>query len=172
MNEQTIWNYLIGKIGNPFGVAGLMGNLKAESAMNPQNLQNSYEKKLGHTDVSYTKAVDNGTYKNFVHDAAGYGLAQWTYWSRKENLLKFAKAAGKSIGDLGMQLDFLYKELSEGYKGILDVLKNAKSVREASDCVLTKFERPADQGESARRKGQSTEKRTTINSQERRRKQK
>ena len=83
-----------------------MGNLYAESALNPKNLQNSYEKKLGHTDESYTAAVDNGTYGNFVRDRAGYGLAQWTYWSRKEALLAFARSKGRSIGDLEMQLDF------------------------------------------------------------------
>ena len=31
--EKTIWLYLIGKIGNAFGVAGLMGNLYAESGL-------------------------------------------------------------------------------------------------------------------------------------------
>lgn len=148
MNEQKIWDYLINKIGNPFGVAGLMGNLYAESGLNPQNLQNSFEKKLGYTDKTYTEAVDSGKYTNFEHDSAGYGLAQWTYWSRKANVHDFAKRAGKSIGGLGMQLDFLYKELSEGYKGVLETLKNAKSVREASDCVLTKYERPKDQSQS------------------------
>lgn len=50
MNEQTIWNYLIGKLGNPIGVAALMGNLRDESNLNPQNLQNSFEKKLGYND--------------------------------------------------------------------------------------------------------------------------
>lgn len=83
-----------------------MGNLYAESGLNPQNLQNTYEKKLGYTDAVYTAAVDSGKYQNFVHDSAGYGLAQWTYWSRKQNMLNFARAAGKSIGDLEMQLDF------------------------------------------------------------------
>ncbi|NNJ28679.1 phage tail tip lysozyme [Lacrimispora defluvii] len=124
-----------------------MGNLYAESGLDPQNLQNSYEKKLGHTNASYTQAVDAGTYDNFINDKAGYGLAQWTYWSRKQNLHNFAKDAGKSIGDLQMQLDFLAKELAEGYKGVLEALRTATSVREASDCVLTKFERPADQSE-------------------------
>ena len=93
-NEERIWNYLIGKGLSSAGAAGLMGNLFAESALNPKNLQNSYEKKLGYTDDSYTVAVDNGSYDNFVHDSAGYGLAQWTFWSRKENMLTFARAAG------------------------------------------------------------------------------
>lgn len=147
-NEEKIWNYLKSKGLNDYGIAGLMGNLHAESGLIPTNLQNSYEKKLGFTDTTYTNAVDNGTYNNFVKDSAGYGLAQWTYWSRKQNLLDFAKSKKASIGDLEMQLDFLYKELSEGYKTVLNVLKTAKSVREASDVVLLEYERPADQSEA------------------------
>lgn len=149
MNEKRIWDYLLGKIGNPFGVAGLMGNLYAESGLRPDNLQNTYEKKLGMPDASYTAAVDNGSYTNFIKDSAGYGLAQWTYWSRKQNLLDFAKERGASIGDLDMQLDFLMKELA-GYSSVLKTLRTATSVREASDTVLTKYERPADQSEAAR----------------------
>ena len=41
-NEEKAWNFLKGKIPNDFGVAGLMGELFAESGLNPQNLQNSY----------------------------------------------------------------------------------------------------------------------------------
>ena len=58
---------------------------------------------------------DNGTYKKFGTDSAGYGLAQWTYHTRKKALLAFAQSKKKSVGDLGMQLEFLYKELSESY---------------------------------------------------------
>lgn len=36
-NEKAIWDYLYGKIGNAYGVAGLMGNLYAESALRPNN---------------------------------------------------------------------------------------------------------------------------------------
>ena len=145
-NEEKIWNFLYGKIGNSYGVAGLMGNLKAESGLLPNNLQNSYERSLGYSDASYTAAVDSGKYTNFVRDSAGYGLAQWTYWSRKENLLKYAKSKGTSIGDLTMQLEFLWNELSSGYSSVVSTLKSAKSVFEASNAVLLKFERPANQG--------------------------
>lgn len=134
------------------GIFGLFGNLYAESGMKPGNLQNSSEKKLGLTDEAYTAAVDSGNYKNFVHDSAGYGLAQWTYWSRKEAMLAFHQAKGASIGDALTQAEFLYKELSEGYKFVLSVLKTAASIREASDAVLLQFERPADQSEAVRKK--------------------
>ena len=148
---EQIWNYLIGAGYNKFGAAGLMGNLYAESGLNPANLQNTYEKKLGMTDEQYTAAVDAGTYGNFIKDSAGYGLAQWTYWSRKEALLNFVKAAKASIGDLETQLAFLVKEIS-GYTAVASALKNAKSVREASDVVLLQYERPADQSESVKQK--------------------
>ena len=58
---EKIWNFLISKGLNECGAAGLMGNLKAESALNPMNLQQTYERKLGHTDASYTAAVDADT---------------------------------------------------------------------------------------------------------------
>ena len=145
MNEQIIWTYLGKIIENDYGVAGLMGNLRAESGLNPKNLQNSFEKKLGLTDDEYVKQVDNGIYTNFVYDKAGIGLAQWTYWSRKQKLLDYAKKKNKSIGDLDMQLEYLCEELSKSYPTILSALKNAKSVREASDIVVLQFEKPADQ---------------------------
>lgn len=151
MNEKRIWDFLMEKIGNPCGVAGLMGNLYAESGLNPINLQNTYERKLGMTDEAYTKAVDSGKYKanSFIHDSAGYGLAQWTYHARKEKLLDFARKRKASIGDLDMQLEFLWKEL-QGYKGVLKALCEAKSVRKASDAVLTQYERPRNQGETVK----------------------
>lgn len=151
-NEKRIWDYLTGKGLSPAGAAGLMGNLYAESGLNPQNLQNTYEKKLGYTDAAYTAAVDSGKYQNFIHDSAGYGLAQWTYWSRKEGLLAFAQAAGKSIGDLETQLGYLFKELSESYKTVLSTLKTASDVKTASNSVLLNFERPADQSAAVQNK--------------------
>ena len=102
MSSKIIWDFLKKEGFSDFGVAGLMGNLDAESALRPNNLQDTYSRSLGLSDAEYTARVDNGTYTKFVHDEAGYGLAQWTYWSRKENLLNYAKSKKKSIGDLEM----------------------------------------------------------------------
>ena len=151
-DEEKIWNYLRERIHNDYGVAGLMGNLYAESGLRSNNLQNTYEKRLGMTDEEYTAAVDDGSYTEdkFIRDSAGYGLAQWTFWSRKENL--YQRKGYKSIGDLDMQLDFLWWELSTGYKGTLQALQSASSIYEASTVVLTQFERPADQSEAVRQR--------------------
>lgn len=145
---KFIWDYLLKQIENPYGVAGLIGNLHAESGLNPKNMQNSFEKKIGMDDDTYTAAVDCGAYGKFATDGCGYGLAQWTYKTRKAQLLEYKN--NRSIGDLEMQLQFLMKELSTNYKGVLNGLKIAKSVKEASDLVLTKFERPKDQSESVK----------------------
>ena len=59
--EKTIWDFLYGKIGNAYGAAGMVGNLYAESALRPTNLQNTFEQKLGMTDAEYTAAVDDGS---------------------------------------------------------------------------------------------------------------
>ena len=150
--ERKIWDYLFGRIGNAYGAAGLMGNLFAESGLHPNNLQNSYNKKLNITDEEYTRLVDDGNYPEFIADKAGYGLAQWTFWSRKQALLDFAKDRGVSIADLQMQLDFMWKELNDSHPAVLIVLKEAKSVREASDAVLMWYEKPADQSEAVQAK--------------------
>ena len=151
-DPKKMWDYFKSKGLSDAGVAGLMGNLYAESSLNPKNLQNSYEKKLGYTDASYTAAVDNGTYTNFVHDSAGYGLAQWTFWSLKQDMLNYIKAKNKSIGDLDAQMEFLAYELSTQFKSVWSVLCTTNSVKEASNAVLLQFERPADQSVSVQDK--------------------
>lgn len=151
-HQTTIWNFLMEKIGNEYGVAGLMGNLYHESGLNPKNLQGTYERSLNMTDTTYTDGVDNGTYNNFVYDSAGYGLAQWTYWSRKKALMDYRNEVGSSIGDIVMQLEFLYHELVTSYPSVLNVLENATSIREASNKVLFGFERPANQGVAVQNK--------------------
>ena len=148
---QDIWNYLVKKIGNEYGAAGMMGNIYAESRLIPNNLEDYYEITLGMTDEEYTRKVDNGKYKDFIYDSAGYGLVQWTYYTRKGCLLKYAIDHKKSISDLNMQLDYFWKEMTQDptyYNKVLSVLKKAKSVQEASDVVVLEYERPVDHGQN------------------------
>jgi hypothetical protein len=68
-------------------------------------------------------------------------------------MLTFHTKKGKSIGDLNTQLEFLVHELTTSYKNsVWEVLKSAKSILEASNAVLLKFERPADQSTSVQNK--------------------
>lgn len=153
-NSEKIWNYFAEKGLNDYGIAGLIGNLDCESGLNPKNLENTGNTKLCMSDDEYVAAIDSGRYtkEQFIYDRCGAFLAQWTYPTRKKALYEYAKSKNVSIGSLEMQLDFLYKELSENYKSVLTTLKTAKSVKEASNAVLLKFECPYDQSVSVQNK--------------------
>lgn len=158
---KLIWNYLINAGLTPFGAAGLMGNLKAESGLLPNRVEILCLKRLKengqvYNDETYTAAVDCGkiSRKAFLNPLPGrqygYGLAQWTSPERKAGLYDLCKQRSVSIADLEAQLDWLMSELSVSYKKVLSILKSAQTVQEASDCVLCNFEQPDDCGPAVR----------------------
>ena len=131
-------------------VAGILGNMQAESGVRANNLQQTAEKRLGYSDAEYTKAVNNGTYDNFVNDSAGYGLVQFTYHTLKKDLLDEAKKRGVSIDNVQLQVDILVSQIKSS--GVFNQLNKAATVREASNIFLLKYERPANQGQSTQDK--------------------
>ena len=137
-NKYFLWNFFHARIRNPYGVAGLMGNLQAESNIQSICLEGTFRKKLGLTSEEYTFAVDTKEYENFVNDNAGYGLAQWTYSKHKQQLLVCANKMGKSIGNFEMQCQFLWEDLNR-FSSVLRVLQRATSVKEASDDVILRY---------------------------------
>ena len=142
-NKQTACLTFKNSGYNDEAVIAIMQNLFNESGINPINLQNEYEKSLGYTDESYTSAVDNGIYNNFVHDSAGYGLAQWTFYSRKQDLLDYTRRQNASIGDIAMQLSFFEKELSETFPDVQNYLKNVSySYESKTEYFCLKYENP------------------------------
>ena len=143
---KQVWDFLKAAGFNDYATAGIMGNINAESGMRSNNLQDTYAREFGMSDAQYTAAVDSGEYTNFINDSAGYGLCQWTYHTRKKKLYDLAKAKNKSISDIDVQLELLLKEL-KGMTGLYNTLKNATSVRQASDAFMIQFENPYDKSE-------------------------
>jgi hypothetical protein len=150
--KEYIWNYFVGKINNEYGVAGLMGNLQAESGLHCDRVQGDIP--YSSYSVEYTSKVDNGSISenDFVHNGpngGGYGLAQWTYYTRKQRLYDTYKSGNySSIGSVELACDYLWWELQNSYPSVLAVLKTATDIRTPSDVVLHDFENPADQSES------------------------
>lgn len=123
------------------GALGMIGNMMAEAGPSlPSNIAQRGMTKL--SDAQYTAAADNGLI-DFVHDAVGYGLCQWTYHSRKQGLLNYARQNGVSVGDGVMQVNYALKELREEYGGVYSVLCNSTSIDDCADVVCRQFERPA-----------------------------
>lgn len=145
--EQIVWDVLIKEIKNPYGVAGVMGNLMAESSMNP--LCATGKGIISGSD--YVEKIKSGEIdaETFAHDGVAFGLAQWRYWSRKESLIKFTSE--RMVGNASMQSMFLVDELKT-YKTVWATLLSAKSVKEASDIVMLKYEKPANTGDAAKEK--------------------
>lgn len=137
------------------GISGILGNLYAESGLVPNNAQNVYMTKYGITDSEYTQKVDSGvwktpdTAKDFIHDGIGYGIAQWTYYTRKQKLLNKAKEYKASIADIDVQLDVLVQEI-KARKVLYAFLKDAgHSISDCAKQFMLDFEKPADQSISA-----------------------
>lgn len=144
LEESMIWWYLKKMGMTDEGAAGMMGNIFAESGFKTNNMQNSYESKLGMNDNTYTAAVDDGSYTNFVNDRVGYGLAQWTSAGRKQALLNYIRTNNKgSVSSMSGQLEYLNQELQGGsYGNLLATLQSTNSVYDASYKVLKDFEQP------------------------------
>ena len=104
---KYIWDYFKNKLGNEYGVAALMGNLQAESGLCPYRCEGDFTS--GYTNsITYTENVNSGAISEweFVNRGyngsttqKGYGLAQWTYYSRKQNLYnRWKNGSYSSIG--------------------------------------------------------------------------
>ena len=150
-NEKILWDILIKCGYSKAGAAGIIGNLYCESSLNPERvellgLKRMREAGKSYTHRSYTEAVDNGTIskEEFMNPLPGkqygYGIAQWTYPSRKSALYDYAKKSKRSIGDLMMQAAFLVGELETSYRALSKTLKSCTDVQTASNAFLMGFD--------------------------------
>lgn len=142
MNEKLIWDYLIKATKNPYGTSAIMGNLMAESSLNPRCM-------TGIKDPDYVSKADAGDI-DFAHDGHAFGLAQWCYYTRKGGLQAYAKQTGRSVGDIQMQLEYLVKEMSQDYKSVWKAVTEANAIRTTSDIVMLRYEKPGTMTEAAK----------------------
>ena len=138
MTNSEIFAALVSAGMTKEGACGVMGNMAAESAMRPNNAQDSY----GRDDDTYTAQTDNGQ-NDFVNDSIGYGLCQWTERSRKQKLLAFAKNMGVSIGDAQMQVTFCAAEMQADFPGVWKTVTTSHDLLECTQIVLNVYENPA-----------------------------
>ncbi len=117
-NDKTAYDYFIGKGLTGVQAAGIVGNLDIESGMDPA-------------------AVQSG--------GPGRGIAQWSVGARwdvtaGDNVKAYASMHGMSATSLGLQLDFIWFELTtfSGYG--LAKLKAATTVNAAVNAFMSDFE--------------------------------
>lgn len=157
----TIWNRLMTEFNNETGVAGLMGNLYAESGCTPYACQPQRSYNVCQT---YIHNVDTHAISeyNFVHygcsasggvasSQLGFGLAQWTYYTRKQGLYTHMYQYGNSIGDLENQISYVIDEISSD-SAMYDIVANATNIDTVSDYILVHYENPSDQSLAVKEK--------------------
>jgi len=120
MNEKTVYDYFIGKGLTNFQAAGVVGNLIQESGLDPTIHQ-----------------FNNGP---------GRGLAQWSAGARwdttdGDNVADYAAAHGnQDVYSLGLQLDFIWYELTTFSNYGLADLKASATLQQATQAFEDKFE--------------------------------
>jgi murein DD-endopeptidase MepM/ murein hydrolase activator NlpD len=121
-NASTVASSLANRLNlTPAQAAGVVGNFMRESGggINPR--------------------INEGGAVGLPARKGGYGIAQWT-GPRQDALIRFAGSAEKA-GELGVQIDFLIKELRTSEAGALRSLRAAQTPEEAARVFDRDYER-------------------------------
>lgn len=154
MSEASIWQKLRSKGFSEKATAAIMGNMQAESGLIPYRIQGDFSYEFERS-IEYTRKVDSGAISrsDFLYNGpggGGYGLVQWTYWSRKAGLYDLAKSRGVSIGDEQLAIDWFYQEVQQSeYSKTWNALKSDGSIYDMTAVMLRNYEKPYDQSDSA-----------------------
>ena len=154
--KQTVWNLLKSYGLSDIACSGIMGNMVAESGIDPYCVQGDYLKPNPEQyDRDYVAKVDSGkiSRNDFVHHGpggGGFGLVQFTWHTYKEELYDTAKAQGKSIADPNIQVSIFINQIKKN--GVFNKLNKATSVHDASNIMLLDYENPEHQGVNVQNK--------------------
>jgi hypothetical protein len=134
-NDEKIREFFLDNGFTYHGVAAIMGFLYYQSSFDPSIYDKAKQRKIGLTNEEYIRKTNDGSYKNFVTDKVGFGIAFWVHYSKKRELLNMCR--GK-ISDLYCQLNFFMKELIE-YPDVYEILKNTYDLSTACDTIFIDF---------------------------------
>lgn len=148
MSEKTIYEQLRAAGMSDAGACGMLGNMWAESSLKANIAQRGMTKL---TDEEYTEKFDRQP-ETCYKDGVGYGLCQWTYHTRKEQLRQFAGYWGVSVSAEDMQVAFVVEELKTDHAALWYLLCSTDDLYLATANICMEFERPAVNNIAARYK--------------------
>lgn len=136
-------------------IAAILGNMQHESpGFNPVQLENDLSDPSRSKSYEYLTTYDNADCNNpndpIFNDNKGWGIIQWTYSVRKQELLRYAKENNGSVGDLDIQLGFLLWESNHYSSGDYAGFWNQTELTNATDYFRSNIEITVN-GESERR---------------------
>ena len=139
MGARTIYDQLRSHDMTVAGACAMLGNMKAESNLRSNTAQYGL---TSMSDEEYTEWANQEKNLNaFAHDGVGYGLCQWTYWTRKYKLAQYAKAMETNIGTEWLQIKFCIGEL-KGKPSLWKYLCETDNLYEATSRICKEYENP------------------------------
>lgn len=148
-NAEKVWNYFISKGLEPHQAAGFMGNMQAEAHFEPRLVEYGWLNSRGEISKAGQPSSldDNVPPDQNVKGQPGYGIIQWTSPGRKQGLRDTVAGKGLKASDLGLQLDYMWQELTTGYKAsTLDPVMASTTVVDATNIVMENYEIPGNFG--------------------------
>lgn len=146
MSRQTIYERLRKAGCTPTGALALMGNWECESNCEPCRVQGDFQSDRLKSQ-NYASRIDNGRVSDeeWCRDGKGWGLAMWTFWSRKRDLLTFCRRNSISVANEEAQVDFAVNELKTAYKALWADLTTCgeEDLYKMVELVCKQYERPA-----------------------------
>ena len=127
------WNFFIAQGLTTSQTAGIIGNMRAESYFNPEQLENN----APGVNTPYTELT--AAQINDIN--LGWGIVQWTPSSK---FIDPTLAANGDPNDLGTQLNYLWGELTGNDAGVLANIKMTTTPQAAADVFVSQFEIPYD----------------------------
>ena len=141
---QQIYNRLRQDGLSEAGALGVLGNWDCESNCEPYRLQGDFSP-YRTASKAYVQSLNNGSLSKdqFSNDQKGFGLAQWTYPTRKAEMYDEWKKSSKAIDDPVFQADFAVKEMKRDNADLYSFLCKTNDIYQACSRVCKEFERPA-----------------------------
>ena len=156
MSKRTIWDYFRQHTQlSDEAIAGIMGNMEAESNCEACRVQGDFgttENPLDRSkSIRYAREVNTGikSMSVFARDEKGWGLCQWTYPTRKENLYKTCQSYQTGIEDEETQIKFMLAEMQTEHftkadePSLWQQLLSCDNIYNAARLVCVYYERPA-----------------------------
>lgn len=146
MSTKTIYDALVAAGMTREGASSVVGNWLAESGCEAYRLEGDFSPSRGKSHA-YVSDVMSGVIsrQQFSQDRKGYGLAQWTYPTRKAALYDFLQARGVPLDDEASQVQFALQEMrtSLEYASVWAVVTSSHDLFQCTQIVCKDYEKPA-----------------------------
>ena len=143
--KQDIYNVFIQSGMTQEAALGTEANLQAESGLEANRVEGDFSS-FRTLSKSYVQRIKSNEIDRdgFARHGRGFGLAQWTYYTRRYALWDFWKQSGREIDDPVMQAQFVVAEMKKDYRNLwTELCRQGNDLYTCTKLVCTEYERPA-----------------------------